>query len=66
MIEKVTLFYSINTLKAIFQDSPPTVKSRRPEVFYRKGALEIFMKFTGKHLCRSLFFNKVAGLRQRQ
>ena len=28
-----------------------------------KGALRIFAKLTGKHLCQSLFFNKVAGLR---
>ena len=25
--------------------------------------LKNFAKFTGKHLCRSLFFNKVAGLK---
>ena len=29
----------------------------------RKNALRNFAKFTGKHLCQSLFFNKVAGLR---
>ena len=29
----------------------------------KKGVLENFTKFTGKHLCWSLFFNKVAGLR---
>ena len=34
-----------------------------PEVFYKKGVLRIFTKFTGKDLCKSLFFNKVAGLR---
>ena len=28
-----------------------------------KGALKNLTKFTGKHLCQSLFFNKVAGLR---
>ena len=28
-----------------------------------KGVLKSFTKFTGKHLCQSLFFNKVAGLR---
>ena len=28
----------------------------------RKGVLRNFAKFTGKHLCQSLFFNKVAGL----
>ena len=35
------------------------------EVFYIKGVLRNFTKFTGKHLCQSLFFNKVAGLRHR-
>ena len=29
----------------------------------RKGILKNFAKFTGKHLCQSLFFNKVTGLR---
>ena len=37
-------------------------RSSRPEVFC-KGVLRNFTKFTGKHLCQSLFFNKVAGLR---
>ena len=27
----------------------------------RKGLLRNFVKFTGKHLCQSLFFKKVAG-----
>ena len=40
-----------------------TVRSRRPEVFCKKGVLRNFPKFTGKHLCQSLFFNTVAGLR---
>ena len=30
-----------------------------PEVFCKKGVLKNFAKFTGKHLCQSLFFNKV-------
>ena len=38
-------------------------RSSRPEVFCKKGVLKNFTKFTGKHLCQSLFFNKVAGLR---
>ena len=29
----------------------------------KKGALKNFTKFTGKHLCQGLFFNKFAGLR---
>ena len=28
----------------------------------KKGVLTNFAKFTGKHLCQGLFFNKVAGL----
>ena len=35
-------------------------RSSRPEVFCKKD-LENFTKFTGKHLCQSLFFNKVAA-----
>ena len=39
-----------------------TKRRSRREVFCKKGVLENFTKFTGKHLCWSLFFNKVAGL----
>ena len=37
--------------------------SSRPEVFCKKDVLRNFTKFTGKHLCRSLFLGKVAGLK---
>ena len=33
---------------------------QQPDVFYGKGVLEDFAKFTGKHLCQSIFFNKAA------
>ena len=33
-----------------------------PEVLCKKVVLTNFAKLTGKHQCRSLFFNKVAGL----
>ena len=33
------------------------------EVFCKKDFLRNFAKFKGKHLCQSLFFNKVAELR---
>ena len=36
--------------------------SIRPEVFSKKGVFRNFLKFTGKHLCQSLFFIKVVGL----
>ena len=39
------------------------VRSSHQEVFCKKGVLRNVTKFTGKHLCQSLFFNKVAGLR---
>ena len=32
-------------------------------VFCEKGVLRNFLKFTGKQVCQSLFFNKVADLR---
>ena len=34
-----------------------------PEVFYKKGVFKNFAILTGKHLCQSHFFSKVAGLR---
>ena len=37
-------------------------RSRRAEVFYKKGVLNNFEKFIGKHHCRSLFFIKFASL----
>ena len=38
-------------------------RSSCPEVFCEKGVLRNFSNFTGKHLCQSLFSNKVAGLK---
>ena len=31
-------------------------------MFYEKSVLRNFTKFTGKHLCQSLFYDKAAGL----
>ena len=39
---------------------PDMNRSSRPEVFCEKGVLRNFAKFTGKQLCQSLFFNRVA------
>ena len=38
------------------------LRSSHPEVFCKKGVLINFTKFTRKHLCQGLFYNKVAGL----
>ena len=34
-------------------------RSSRPKEFCKKGVLKTFAKFTRKHQCQSLFFNKV-------
>ena len=39
-------------------------QKQSPEVFFKKGVLKNFAKFTEKYLCQSLLFNKVGGLRQ--
>ena len=39
------------------------VRSSHRRCSVRKGVLWNFVKFTGKHLCQSLFFDKVVGLR---
>ena len=39
-----------------------TFRSSSTEGFCKNGVLEKFTKFTGKHLCQSLLFNKVVGL----
>ena len=39
----------------------PLTKSSQQRCSVKKGVLRNFAKFTGKHLCQSLFFNKVAG-----
>ena len=38
-------------------------KEVAPKAFCKKSVLRNFAKFTGKHLCESPFFNKVAGLK---
>ena len=37
-------------------------RSSHPEVFCKKGVLRNFANFAGKHLCQSLFFNKIEDL----
>ena len=42
----------------------PKHRSSHQRCSVRKGALKNFTKFTGKNPCKSLFFNKIAYLRQ--
>ena len=37
-------------------------RSRQRKCSIKKGALKNFVKFIGKQMCQSLFFDKVAGL----
>ena len=37
-------------------------RSSHREEFCKKGVLRNFTKFTGEHLCQSLFLNKIEGL----
>ena len=39
-----------------------SIEKQSPGGVTLKGVLKNFTKFTGKHLCQSVFFNKVAGL----
>ena len=48
-----TYYYNTDICK-----DPSDYRSSRPEVFCKKSILRNFAKFTGKHLCQSLFFNK--------
>ena len=59
--EKSTFDYLKNE-KSFWSEIKSIFRSSRPEVFCKKGVLKHFAKFTGKHLCHSLFFNKVPGL----
>ena len=38
-------------------------RSSRSPMFLKISSLKNFARFTGKHLCRRLFLNKIAGLR---
>ena len=38
------------------------IRSSSPELLCKKGVLQNFPKFTGKHLSLTLFFDEVAGL----
>ena len=57
-VTKSKLSHQVINLWSLLKD-----RSSHPEVFYQKGILKSFAKFTGKNLCESLFFNNVASLK---
>ena len=58
---KVLKFLTNNSSFLEISASP---KSSHKNCSMQKGIPRNFTKFTGKHLCQSLFFNEVAGLRR--
>ena len=52
---------SLDYLLRISTENPAKFRSSHRRCPVRKGVLRNFAKFTRKHLCQSLFFNKVAG-----
>ena len=59
-ISIICLYKSKNWSKSFSQFIEFFFRSSFPEVFCEKRILKNFAKFTGKHLCHSLFFNKIA------
>ena len=51
----------VRVISFLFLWQYSSYRSSRPE-FCEKDVLRNFAKFTEKHLCQSLFFNKVTGL----
>ena len=47
---------------SLFNSLKANVRSSHRRCSMKKGILKNLSKFTEKHLCQSLFFNKVAGL----
>ena len=52
----------MNLTFKVLKISKENIKKQPQEVFYKKRCSLKFHKLTGKHLCQSLFFNKVSGL----
>ena len=67
MVLKTSLYIAVHFMATFiswqFLSKSRSDRSSRPEVFCKNGVLRNFAKFTRKHLCQSLFFNKIAGLR---
>ena len=47
--------------KRMYYSAAKLFRRSQPEVFCKNFAFKSLAKFTGKHLCQSLFYNKVAG-----
>ena len=52
-------FFFFGGVKRDYRHKMGQCQKQSPEVFCKKGVLRNFAKFTAKHLCQSLFYNKV-------
>ena len=57
VFEAIMMVFKTSQETAVFVQ---VYRSSRPELFCKYGVPRNFVKLTGKHLCQSLFFNKVA------
>ena len=55
------IFVSCPNVKELLIHMDHSKRSSHRRCSVRKGVLKNFTKFTGKHLCQSLFFDKVQG-----
>ena len=55
---------AVAILIMLLSQFPLTFRISRGRGSIKKSVLKNLTKFTGKLMCRSLFFNKVAGLRR--
>ena len=51
--------YFTSASQAFYTRTRSIYSKQPPEVFYIKGGLKNFVKFTGKYLCQSLFLVKL-------
>ena len=58
-------FGSCRSNSSCLTNQRPWFRSNHQRCSIKTGVLKNFAKFMGKHLCQSLFFNKVVGLRHR-
>ena len=49
---------ALNVNFKCLRSNAPNIRSSRPGLFCKKGVLRNLAKFTEKHLCQGLFFNK--------
>ena len=54
--------HALSRFVKYISDEKRMFRSSHQKCSIKKGVLRNFAKFTGKYLCQSLFFNKIAGL----